>query len=196
MHMPSVRSARIKLASAVIAGMVASLALSTEAGATVIGFDLTIIATSTNSAFGTGVTEGDTFTGMVFFDDEDPNYLADGIWERSVLNGDMLTIAGVSFDSELNSTFWDFNFSSGAPVCFDIGGQCGDGQGQGLDLFFTDDFSGFAFDAELDRITFSYEFSPKDMPEPSSLSLWATGLALLVLIGRRRRKGAVAGPAG
>jgi hypothetical protein len=135
--------------------------------------------TSTNSAFGTGVTEGDTFTGMVFFDDEDPNYLADGIWERSVLNGDMLTIAGVSFDSELNSTFWDFNFSSGAPVCFDIGGQCGDGQGQGLDLF-----------------TFSYEFSPKDMPEPSSLSLWATGLALLVLIGRRRRKGAVAGPAG
>ena len=50
------------------AGLIAVFVMASDAEATVIGFDLVITATTSDSRFGTGVNAGDQFTGMMFFD--------------------------------------------------------------------------------------------------------------------------------
>ena len=98
-----------KVTQASIACFVAVFVMASDSEAAVIGFNLNITATSTNANFGTGVTAGDTFTGMMFFDSAD--LTPDGTRQRSnLLGGDSLTSQGVSLDAILNSAGWSFGF--------------------------------------------------------------------------------------
>ena len=170
-----------------------------QVSAATVGFNLVITprAGFFNPNFGTGVSANDTFIGKIFFDTS--NLTPDGFRKRSILpGGDSLTIAGVSFDSLLNTTFWSFSIVGGQPVCFDtgIGGGCGTGTSQiNFDdpnnpypaISFTDTFIGTAFD--LDELAMGFNYSITAIPIPPAI--WLFGSGLLGLVGMARRKKAV-----
>ena len=167
-----------------------------QAGAATVGFNLMITprAGLFDPNFGTGVSADDTFIGKIFFDTSD--LMPDGVRNRSILpGGDSLTIAGVSFDSLLDTTFWSFTIVGGQPVCFDtgVGGGCGTGTSQiNFDnpsnpypsISFTDTFIGTAFDTNQLSMGFNYSIAAIPIPP----SVWLFGSGLLGLIGIARRK--------
>jgi len=167
-----------------------------QVGAATVGFNLVITPRVGffDPNFGTGVSVSDTFVGTIFFDTSD--LTPDGARSRTVLpGGDSLTIAGESFDSLMNSTFWSFTIAGGQPVCFDtgIGGGCGTGTSQinFVDpndpypaITFTDTFIGTAFDANQVSMGFNYSISAIPLPP----ALWLFGSGLLGLVGIARRK--------
>jgi hypothetical protein len=167
-----------------------------QVSAATAGFNLVITprAGLFDPNFGTGVNASDTFTGKIFFDSSD--LTPDGSRKRSILpGGDSLTIAGVSFDSLLNSTFWSFTIVGGEPECFDtgIGGGCGTGTSQinfvdpgdpYPSISFTDTFTGTAFDP--DQLSMGFNYSITAIPIPPALYLLGSGL--LGLVGMARRK--------
>lgn len=144
--------------------------------------------------FGTGVSASDSFVGTMFFDTGD--LTPDGARKRTILpGGDSLTIAGVSFDALLDSTFWSFSFAGGQPACFDtgIGGACGTGTSQinfenagdpYPSISFTDTFIGTAFDADQRSMGFNYSIIA--IPVPAAAYLMGTGLLLLAGVARRK----------
>jgi len=147
--------------------------------------------------FGSGVSAGDVFTGHIYFDSSD--LTPDGARPRSILpGGDELTIAGVSFDSLLNSTFWSFSIFWGEPLCFDtgIGGGCGTGTSQiNFDnpsspypaISFTDTFLGTAFDSKQLSMGFMYSIRP--IPVPAAAWLLGSGMiGLLAVVGCNRTR--------
>jgi len=167
-----------------------------QVSASTVGFNLVITprAGFFNPDFGTGVSATDTFSGKIFFDTID--LTPDGARPRTILaGGDSLTIAGVSFDSLLNTTFWTFSMVGGQPVCFDtgIGGGCGTGTSQiNFDdpddpypaITFADTFIGTAFDP--DQLDMGFNYSITAIPVPAAF--WLFGSGLLGLIGISRRK--------
>ena len=163
------------------------------ANAATVGFNIEITPRTGffDPNFGTGVSASDVFTGQIFFDTSD--LTPDGTRPRTILpGGDSLTIAGVSFDSLLNSTFWSFSITGGKPVCFDMGGGCGDGTSQiNYDpdntypaISFTDTFIGTAFDQSGLDMGFNYSISAIPLPP----AVWLFGSGLIGLIGLARRK--------
>ncbi len=160
-----------------------------QVGAATVGFNLEITPRPGffNPDFGTGVSASDSFTGQIFFDTND--LTPDGARKRSILpGGDSLTIAGVSFDDLLDTTFWSFSVVGGAPACFDtgIGGGCGTGTAQinfsdandpYPSISFTDTFLGTAFDADELSLGFNYSLTP--IPVPAALWLFGSALGLL-----------------
>ena len=165
-----------------------------QVSAATVGFNLVITprAEFFNPNFGAGVSVDDTFVGKIFFDTS--NLTPDGVRNRSILpGGDSLTIAGVSFDSLLDTTFWSFTIVGGQPVCFDTGGGCGTGTSQiNFDnpsnpypsISFTDTFIGTAFDTNELFMGFNYSIAAIPIPP----SVWLFGSGLLGLIGIARRK--------
>lgn len=167
-----------------------------QVGAATIGFNLVITPRVGffDSNFGTGVSVSDTFIGTIFFDTSD--LTSDGARSRTILpGGDSLTIAGESFDSLMNSTFWSFTIVGGEPVCFDtgIGGGCGTGTSQiNFDdandpypaITFTDTFIGTAFDTN--QLSMGFNYSITAIPLPPALLLFGTGLLGLIGIAKRR----------
>ena len=139
---------------------------------------------------------------MMFFNEVD--LTPDGVRARSSLPGsDMLTIAGVSFDSILNNLAWAFTFTDGAPDCFNdgvIASGCGPdfpfqtvGTNATGQLTFRPNRLGIAREPDAlggEQISFRYAFSAK-VPEPGTFALFAVGLAGLLLVGRRRRRPAI-----
>ena len=147
-----------------------------------------------DSNFGGGVSTDDTFVGQIYFDTSD--LTPDGARSRTILPGsEFLTIAGVTFDSLLNTTFWSFNIVGEQPICFDtgIGGGCGTGTSQSNfddasnpypSISFTDTFIGTAFDQ--DELSMGFNYSITAIPVPAAA--WLFGSGLLGLIGISRRK--------
>jgi len=167
-----------------------------QVSADTVGFNLVITprAGFFDPNFGTGVSAGDTFAGKIFFDTSD--LTPDGARQRTILpGGDSLTMAGVSFDSLLDTTFWSFSIVGGQPVCFDtgIGGGCGTGTSQiNFDdpndpfpaISFTDTFIGTAFD--LDELSMGFNYSITAIPVPAAVWLFGSGIIGLFGIARRR----------
>jgi len=168
----------------------------TQVSAATVGFNLVITPRVEffDPNFGTGVSADDTFVGQIYFDTSD--LTPDGARPRTILPGsDFLTIAGVNFDSLMNTTFWSFSIIDEQPVCFDtgIGGGCGTGTSQiNFDdasnpypaITFTDTFIGTAFDQ--DELSMGFNYSITAIPVPAAA--WLFGSGLLGLIGIARRK--------
>jgi hypothetical protein len=165
------------------------------ANAATVGFNIEITPRTGffDPNFGTGVSASDIFTGQIFFDTSD--LTPDGFRKRTILpGGDELTIAGVSFDSLLNSSFWSFSITGGQPECFDtgIGGGCGTETSQiNYDpdntypaISFTDTFIGTAFDESQLSMGFNYSISAIPLPP----AVWLFGSGLIGLFGLARRK--------
>ena len=157
-----------------------------QVGAATVGFNLVITprAGFFDPNFGAGVSATDTFVGKIFFDSSD--LTPDGSRARSLLpGGDSLSIAGVSYDSLLDSSFWSFTITGGVPECFDtgIGGGCGTGTSQinFVDpanpypaISFTDTFIGTAFDSN--QLSMGFNYSITTIPIPPALLLFGSGL--------------------
>ena len=163
-------------------------ALPTSALAIPVAYNLNVTIIEDNANVGTGVSIGDMFTGVMYFDDSE--LLPDGSRTRSIIyGGDSITVAGITFDDTLASDFYAFEFAGGAPLCigdFSLDG-CGTGEGQSIpkpdldDLIFYDNFLGRVRDYDESRqqyefASFSYEFELASVPEPSTLVLLAFGL--------------------
>ncbi len=138
------------------------------ARADVVGFDLTLTATTSSPDFGTGVMVGDVFAGRMFFDEVD--LTPDGIRTRSIIpGGDFLDIAGISFDTLLSDSGWSFEFIGGGPVCFALAVGCAGEQlldppkspaiGFGLGGTTQDPCDGWAADGGANHLFFTYKFS-------------------------------------
>lgn len=180
--------------SGIVCAFIAFISLSTNAATVGFNIEITPRTGFFDPNFGTGVSASDIFTGQIFFDTSD--LTPDGVRSRTILpGGDALTIAGVSFDSLLNSTFWSFSIIGGQPVCFDtgIGGGCGTGTSQiNFDdpdnpypaISFTDTFIGTAFDQSQLSMGFNYSISAIPLPP----AVWLFGSGLIGLIGLARRK--------
>jgi hypothetical protein len=182
--------------SAAIIGCFLLLAPLTQVSAATVGFNLVITPRVGyfDPNFGNGVSADDAFVGRIYFDTSD--LTPDGARSRTILPGsDFLTIAGVTFDSLLNTTFWSFSMIDYQPVCFDtgIGGGCGTGTSQiNFDdasnpypaITFTDTFIGTAFDQ--DKLSMGFNYSITAIPVPAAAWLFSSGL--LGLLGTARRK--------
>lgn len=181
---------------AAIIGCFLLMAPLTQVSAATVGFNLVITPRVGffDPNFGSGVSADDTFVGQIYFDTSDLK--PDGARSRTILPGsDFLTIAGVTFDSLLNTTFWSFSIIDEQPVCFDtgIGGGCGTGTSQiNFDdasnpypaITFTDTFIGTAFDQ--DELSMGFNYSITAIPVPAAA--WLFGSGLLGLLGTARRK--------
>lgn len=168
----------------------------TQVSAATVGFNLVITPRVGffDPNFGSGVSADDTFFGQIYFDSSD--LTPDGARSRTILPGsDFLTIAGVTFDSLLNTTFWSFSIIDEKPECFDtgIGGGCGTGTSQiNFDdsgnpypaISFTDTFIGTAFDQ--DELSMGFNYSITAIPVPAAA--WLFGSGLLGLMGTARRR--------
>jgi hypothetical protein len=169
----------------------------THVSAATVGFNLVITPRVGffDPNFGNGVNADDTFVGQIYFDTSD--LTPDGARSRTILpGGDFLTIAGISFDSLLNTTFWSFSIIGEQPVCFDtgVGGGCGTETSQiNFDdpsnpypaISFTDTFIGTAFDQ--DQLSMGFNYSIAAIPIPATIWLFCSGLLGLIGIARRRK---------
>jgi len=182
--------------------IVAALLLTSPfaANADPISFDLTVTIIETNAFVGTGVVAGDVFTGVMFFDSAD--LFPDGSSNRTILHGgDTITIAGITFNATLVSTFYGFEFSGGVPLCIgDLSlDGCNTGEGQSIpkpdgdNLIFFDDGFGVVRDSlfgdplgPFEFAEFSYSFAVSSVPEPGTLALLAIGLFEMGLSRRKK----------
>ena len=180
---------------AIILAFLAAL-MTPAAWAVTVPFNLNVTITETNANVGTGVIAGDTFIGVMYFDSID--LTPDGSRNRTILpGGDIITIAGITFDTTLNSTLYGFEFSSGAPFCigdFSLDG-CGSGEGQSIPkpdgdaLILFDDNSGVIRDSlggplgpfEFADLTYSFTAGPG----PAALGRLGSAWALLGWLQRK-----------
>jgi hypothetical protein len=179
------------------------------AKATVVPFNLQITVGQGNQNFGTGADDGDTYAGLMFFEEVD--LTPEGNRRRSTVpGGDTLTIAGVSFDALLNDPSWFFRFEGGAPECFnpghEFGGEadpCGPDfpfQTVGTDatgaLTFRPNSLGIAREPDAlggDELNFRYSFSAdgivaEPIPEPQAALLFVVGLIVCESVRRNARQ--------
>ena len=181
---------------AAIACFVAVFAFAMNADAALKGINIEVTATISNPNFGAGVTAGDSFQGMIFYDDEDPNFTPNGTFLRSIIpGGDMLTIAGVPYDTQLGSATLPLTFGANLPLCLGdiMFNGCGGLEGIGLlFLTFNDDGTGLAVDGPpvFDVIEFTYSLSAKPTAVPEPGTLWLFGVGLIGLMYLRRRRAA------
>ena len=173
--------------------------LTGTAKATVLGINIDITAVSASPNFGTGVAVGDVFAGEMFYDDADPNYTANGTWQRIIIpGGDTLVIAGIDFSSILSDPIWPLTFVSGDPVYLGdlVFNGCGDVDAAGVgdatnNLLLRDNLSGQATapGPASSRAHFLLNYvltNPRSVPEPATGLIILAGLAGILLLRRRK----------